>query len=145
MTQRTEDTKPFGPKTKDSKRKEEGFVKETRDLRAEPMDAEERASRSAEEVNAMCTEDAIEGANQHLHDVTEGHVFGDNTSSTGGANNPGQHGRDGGDINGEDNNPSPEDPTPEEEAPPPEGGVLETEEEARATRSGGKEESVRKL
>ena len=141
-TNKVEDTKPFGPKSKDSKRKEEpGHVKETRDLRAEPMDAEERASRSAEEVNAMCSHEAIEGANRHLDDVTGGHVFGDNTSSTGGANNPGQHGRDGGEINGEDNNPSPEDPTPEEEVPPIEEEPLE----AQATRSGGKEESVRKL
>jgi len=119
---KVEDTKVAGPKTKDSKRTDD-HKKETRDLRSEPLDAEERASRSGEEVNAMCTEEAIEGANQHLHDVTSGHVFGDNTSSTGGANNPGQHGRDGGDINGEDNNPSPEDPTPEEEIPVEDGAA----------------------
>src|SRR6188768_35777 len=114
---KVEDTKVAGPKTKDSKRLEDADK-----VRGEELSAEERTSRSAEEVNAMCTEESIEGANQHLHDVTSGHVFGDNTSSSGGANNPGQHGRDGGTVNGEDNNPSPEDPTPEEEAPPPEEG-----------------------
>ena len=48
----------------------------------------------------------VEGANQHLQD-TRRNVFGDNTSSTGGANNPGQHGRDGGEINQTTNNPAP--------------------------------------
>jgi len=108
---KVEDTKVAGPKTKDSKRVDDSdHKKETRDLRSDPMDAEERANRSDEEVNAMCSEESIEGANQYLSDVTQGHVFGDNTSSTGGANNPGQHGRDGGEVNGEDNNPSPEPP-----------------------------------
>jgi len=110
---KVEDTKVAGPKTKDSKRLEDADK-----VRGEELSAEERASRSAEEVNAMATEEGIAGADQHLSDVTSGHVFGDNTSSSGGANNPGQHGRDGGTINGEENNPVPTDPTPE--APPPE-------------------------
>lgn len=37
------------------------------------------------------------GADLHTEEA-RGRVFGDNTSSTGGANNPGQHGRDGGEI-----------------------------------------------
>jgi len=114
---KVEDTKVAGPKTKDSKRLEDADK-----VRGEELSAEERASRSAEEVNAMATEEGIAGADQHLSDVTSGHVFGDNTSSSGGANNPGQHGRDGGTINGEENNPVPTDPTPEE-APPPEGAA----------------------
>jgi hypothetical protein len=48
----------------------------------------------------------VEGANQNLQDMRS-NTFGDNTSSTGGANNPGQHGRDGGEIDGTDNNPAP--------------------------------------
>lgn len=126
MTSKVEDTRVAGPKTKDSKRvgySDDKSEKQTRDLRSDPMDAEERAGRSAEEVNAMCTDQAIEGANQHLHDVTAGHVFGDTTSSSGGANNPGQHGRDGGEVDGEDSNPSPEDPTPEEELPVEDGSA----------------------
>lgn len=47
-----------------------------------------------------------EGANRDLQD-RRGNVFGDNTSSSGAANNPGQHGRDGGEVNGEPNNPAP--------------------------------------
>jgi len=114
---------PGGPKTKDSSRAQKSDnQKNTRDLRSEPMDAEERAGRSSEEVNAMCTDASIEGANQHLHDVTQGHVFGDTTSSTGGANNPGQHGRDGGEVNGEDSNPAPEPPEVPEGEPAPEVG-----------------------
>lgn len=46
------------------------------------------------------------GADQALQE-SRGNVFGDNTSSSGGANNPGQHGRDGGEINGTTNNPKP--------------------------------------
>lgn len=58
--------------------------------------------------NAEVTpEQNVEGANRHLQDTRSGTVFGDNTSSTGGANNPGQHGRDGGEINGATNNPAP--------------------------------------
>lgn len=71
------DKKVAGPKTEDSKR--EGEVENTR---------------------------LTEGANKDLQDRRL-HTFGDNTSSTGGANNPGQHGRDGGEINGETNNPAP--------------------------------------
>jgi hypothetical protein len=48
----------------------------------------------------------VEGANRNLQDMRS-NTFGDNTSSTGGANNPGQHGRDGGEIDGTDNNPAP--------------------------------------
>lgn len=48
----------------------------------------------------------VEGANQDLQE-RRSTVFGDNTSSTGGANNPGQHGRDGGEIDGTPNNPAP--------------------------------------
>lgn len=48
----------------------------------------------------------VEGANRDLQDRRM-NTFGDNTSSTGGANTPGQHGRDGGEINGTDNNPAP--------------------------------------
>jgi hypothetical protein len=47
-----------------------------------------------------------EGANRHLQD-TRMNVFGDNTSSTADANTPGQHGRDGGEINELSNNPAP--------------------------------------
>jgi len=101
-----------GPKSKDSKRVDSPSVEE-REVVTRQMDPE---------AEQQCTAEGIAGANQHLHDVTEGHVFGDTTSSSGGANNPGQHGRDGGAINGEDNNPTPDDPTPEE-APPPEGGA----------------------
>ena len=115
---KVEDTKVAGPKTKDSKRLEDADK-----VRGEELSAEERASRSAEEVNAMATEEGIAGADQHLSDVTSGHVFGDNTSSSGGANNPGQHGRDGGTINGEENNPVPTDPTPEEEIPVEDGSA----------------------
>jgi len=46
------------------------------------------------------------GADQALQDA-RGNVFGDNTSSSSEANNPGQHGRDGGEINGVTNNPAP--------------------------------------
>lgn len=46
------------------------------------------------------------GADLHLQQ-SRGTVFGDTTSSQGGANNPGQHGRDGGEINGTTNNPAP--------------------------------------
>jgi hypothetical protein len=48
------------------------------------------------------------GADRHLQDTRSG-VFGDNTSSSAGANNPGQHGRDGGEIGGVSNNPAPSD------------------------------------
>lgn len=47
-----------------------------------------------------------EGANQDLQNRRL-NQFGDITSSTGGANNPGQHGRDGGEINETFNNPAP--------------------------------------
>jgi hypothetical protein len=47
-----------------------------------------------------------EGANRHLQD-TRLNVFGDNTSSSGAQNVPGQHGRDGGETNGVSNNPAP--------------------------------------
>lgn len=134
---KVEDTKVAGPKTKDSKRLEDADK-----VRGEELSAEERASRSAEEVNAMCTEESIEGANQHLHDVTQGHVFGDNTSSSGGANNPGQHGRDGGTVNGEDNNPVPDDPTPEEEIPVEDGAA--GDESGTVTDLGLKKENAEK-
>jgi len=105
----------LGPKSKDDKRVDSPSVEE-REVVTRQMDPE---------AEQQCTAEGVAGANQHLEDVTSGHVFGDTTSSSGGANNPGQHGRDGGAINGEDNNPTPEDPTPEEEAPPPEeGGAL---------------------
>jgi hypothetical protein len=80
------DNKNAGPKTSDSKR--EGEVE-----------------------NAQ----AVGGANQDLQDRRSS-VFGDNTSSTGGANNPGQHGRDGGEINGQTNNPAPDENTVKGEA-----------------------------
>lgn len=48
----------------------------------------------------------VEGANRDLQDRRM-NKFGDTTSSTGGANTPGQHGRDGGEINGQDANPAP--------------------------------------
>jgi hypothetical protein len=50
----------------------------------------------------------VEGANRDLQD-RRGTTFGDNTSSSSAANTPGQHGRDGGEINGTDNNPAPSD------------------------------------
>lgn len=50
----------------------------------------------------------VEGANRHLQD-TRLNVFGDNTSSSSAANTPGQHGRDGGEINETSNNPAPSD------------------------------------
>ena len=115
MTDKVEDNKTFGPKSKDSKR-----VTDAEAVQQEEMSPEERAARSGEEVNANASSEQIEGADQYLSDVTGGKQHGDNTSSSGGANNPGQHGRDGGTINGEENNPVPTDPTPE--APPPEGG-----------------------
>jgi hypothetical protein len=49
-----------------------------------------------------------EAANRDLQDRRM-NTFGDNTSSTGGANTPGQHGRDGGEINETSNNPAPAD------------------------------------
>lgn len=49
---------------------------------------------------------AVEGANRDL-EARRQSQHGDLTSSTGGANNPGQHGRDGGEINGQTNNPAP--------------------------------------
>jgi hypothetical protein len=61
------------------------------------------------------------GANAAVEDM-RGRVFGDNTSSTGGANNPGQHGRDGGEINTaaagsvSTNNPAPDEAVAENEA-----------------------------
>lgn len=48
------------------------------------------------------------GADKHLSDVRN-NLFGDNTSSSGGANTPGQQGRDGGEINETTNNPAPSD------------------------------------
>lgn len=75
------DNKSTGPKSSDSKR--EGDVPDAK---------------------------AVAGANQDLQDRRSS-VFGDNTSSTGGANNPGQHGRDGGEINGQTNNPKPDENT----------------------------------
>ncbi len=47
-------------------------------------------------------------ADQNLQDA-RGTTFGDTTSSSQGANNPGQHGRDGGETNGQTNNPKPTD------------------------------------
>lgn len=121
-----------------TKRDREVDVKR-RDLRVDPMTIEERAERSAEEVNAMCSEEAVEGATQAYEDCVEGHVFGDNTSSTPGNNNPGQHGRDGGETNGEDNNPSPELPEPEA---PPEGS---NDPQINPTRGKKEEEEIRRL
>lgn len=77
MADNVKDTKSTGPKSADSKRT------------SEPAAPDMQAA-----------------ADQYLQD-TRGNVFGDNTSSTGGANNAGQHGRDGGEINGTDNNPAP--------------------------------------
>lgn len=74
-----DDKKTVGPKTEDSKRGEP------------PVTPAEN----------------VEGANQYLSDTRQS-VVGDNTSSTGGANNPGQHGRDGGEIDGVSNNPAPD-------------------------------------
>lgn len=71
------DKRTTGPKTEDSSR--EGEVSDPR---------------------------LVAGADQNLADSRTSQ-FGDHTSSTGGANNPGQHGRDGGEINGVTNNPAP--------------------------------------
>lgn len=49
----------------------------------------------------------VEGANRQYQDETGGKVFGDLTSSSGSQNNPGQHGRDGGTVDGVDANPAP--------------------------------------
>lgn len=78
----------------------------------------------------------VAGANRDLEDRRQ-HLFGDNTSSSGGANNPGQHGRDGGEIAGVDNNPA-----PSEEAIDPNIAVkaAQVEEEKSA-----KKDEVRKL
>lgn len=46
------------------------------------------------------------GADQHLEQMRS-NTFGDNTSSSGGANSPGLHGRDGGVSQGTSNNPAP--------------------------------------
>jgi hypothetical protein len=54
---------------------------------------------------------AQEGANRDYEDRVAGKLHGDVTSSTGGANNPGQHGRDGGGINQGNNNPPPDEYT----------------------------------
>ncbi len=48
------------------------------------------------------------GADRALADARS-NQFGDITSSSSAANNPGQHGRDGGTVNGTDNNPAPSD------------------------------------
>lgn len=48
----------------------------------------------------------VAGADQDLED-SRGKTMGDTTSSSAGANNPGQHGRDGGEIGGQSNNPAP--------------------------------------
>lgn len=74
---KVEDTKPAGPKSEDSKRE------------GNPTPVAH-----------------TEGANRNYQDAALGRV-GDTTSSTGGANNPGQHGRDGGEINEVSNNPPP--------------------------------------
>lgn len=58
----------------------------------------------------------VAGANQDLED-SRGKTSGDTTSSSSGANNPGQHGRDGGEINGVSNNPAPSEAAIEPEAP----------------------------
>lgn len=50
----------------------------------------------------------VAAADQNLND-SRGTTFGDTTSSSSGANNPGQHGRDGGEVNGQTNNPAPSD------------------------------------
>jgi hypothetical protein len=73
------DNKPStgGPKSADSKRDEK--VSDTQNQGGADKDLQERRST----------------------------VFGDNTSSTGGSNNPGQHGRDGGEIDGTPSNPAP--------------------------------------
>jgi len=124
MTDRKEEDKKVsdtrgpgsGIKTKDSKRPDD---KDREKVDVSELSAEERAARTTAEVRETASSEGAQGANQYLEDVTGGKQHGDNTSSSGGANNPGQHGRDGGTINGEDNNPVPDDPTPE--APPPEG------------------------
>lgn len=71
------DKKDKGPKSEDSKR--EGDI--------------------ANAANVAGADRDLEARRQSQH--------GDLTSSTGGANNPGQHGRDGGEINGQSNNPAP--------------------------------------
>lgn len=96
----TEDKKNAGPKSEDSKRTDE------------VTDANLTAA-----------------ADQDLSD-RRGNVFGDITSSTGGANNAGQHGRDGGEINGQTNNPAPSEAAVNGETPAAEEGAEEVRNES---------------
>lgn len=110
------DKKVAGPKTEDSKRDEE-----------------------------VTSAQNTEGANRHLEDVRL-NVFGDNTSSTGGANNPGQHGRDGGEIDGVDNNPAPsEDVVSGERADDMNTGDKELQHPAEEAAGKDKDKEIKKL
>lgn len=62
-------------------------------------------SKRAEKDNPTPAQN-VEGANRDLQDRRM-NTFGDHTSSSSAANNPGQHGRDGGEINQVSNNPAP--------------------------------------
>lgn len=76
------------------------------------------------------------GADQHLSDVRQS-VVGDLTSSSAEANNPGQHGRDGGEINGVSNNPAPSEAAIE--------GTDETAASETTADEGEKKDEVKKL
>lgn len=80
-------------------------------------DENKKASDTKSKMSGVKTEDSkrdgtvespvmTEAANRDLQDRRAG-LVGDNTSSSGEQNNAGQHGRDGGEINEQTNNPSP--------------------------------------
>lgn len=77
---------------------------------------EGRSDKPEEKANV----NEVANADLELEQRRMGNLHGDNTSSSGGANNPGMHGRDGGEAGGTTNNPAPSDaaqnPEPEEEA-----------------------------
>lgn len=95
----------------------------------------EDSKREGEVENAA----AVEGANRDL-EARRQSQHGDLTSSTGGANNPGQHGRDGGEINGQSNNPA-----PSEGAVDPSIAAEAAEKAAEDAENEGKDAPIKKL
>jgi hypothetical protein len=80
-----------------------------------------------------------EGADADFQNRTSGHVFGDTTSSNGQQNMPGQHGRDGGVVDGRDANPAPSDAAIENADENRDGGDTNMAEEVKREESEGED------
>lgn len=87
----------------DNKKNENKEAGKASDTKSSLSGVKSEDSKREGEVESVALSEA---ANRDLQDRRHG-LFGDNTSSSGEQNVAGQHGRDGGEINGQTNNPAP--------------------------------------